>query len=1191
MSQAAEARPARPRLNRQPGADKPERSPETTSDGPDGGEFRGGLLSRSFLGLVVTQFLVALNDNMFRWLLLPIGKDLVRTMGVREDLALSAGSVIFLLPFVLLAAPAGYLADRFNKRNVIVGCKLAEIVIMALGIGAILSGNLWLMAVVLFAMGAQSALFSPAKLASIPEIVRRDRIPAANGVMAMTTMVAIISGGVAGGLLYFLTTPEGSLLPPGQHRWWISAAALISVAVVGWVASLTIGPLRAANPSRSFPLNPIGQAFRDLSSLASKRPLMLAALGTAFFWSLGALSQINIDKFAHTKLHVPQQYVGPLLAVLVLGIGVGSVLSGIWSRGRIRLGIVPLAAAVMAVAAMLLYTVPGGPNVVPGNHAYYWSCLWLLILGTAAGLYDIPLQAFLQDRSPEESRGSILAATNLLCFSGMLLASAVFWVLGSFLDLSAGEIFLAAGLLTLPMSLAIAWFVPGDTIRIISAGLVKILYRVRITGLENLPREGGALLAPNHVSWIDGVLLTLALPRPVRMVAYADYVETWWLRQFARDIQMIPIGESRKSMVRSIRTAREALRNGELVCIFPEGGLTRTGRIGQFSPGLLSILKGTDVPVIPVHLGGLWGSIFSFERGKFFWKWPRRWPYPVSIMFGSAMSRPAEARQVRSAVQELEGKAMKETKSDKMVLPRQFLRMCRRRMKSSKAADTSGAELTGGSLLMRTLILRRLLRREVLAPDEPNVGVLLPPSVGGLVTNAALSIDRRVAVNLNYTVSSDVMNICIAKSGIRHVLTSRKVMAKLGLELDAEVVYLEDFKEKITLADKLAGATQAYAMPVAMLERRLGHDKIKPDDLLTIIFTSGSTGEPKGVMLTHNNVASNVESFNQVIHLGDSDVLVGILPFFHSFGYTVTLWTVLTLGPKGIYHHNPMEARPVGKLVGRHGGTILVATPTFLRSYLRRCEPEDFAAMEVVITGAEKLPVDLADAFEEKFGVRPLEGYGTTELSPVVAANIPPHRLIAGQEQGSKEGTVGQPLPGIAAKVVDLDTGEDLGYGKSGMLLVTGPNVMKGYLDQPEKTAEVIRNGWYVTGDIAVIDDEGFIHITGRQSRFSKIGGEMVPHIRIEEALVEVLSLGEEELRVVVSAVPDAKKGERIVVLHTGLTEPPDQICRKLSDAGLPPLWIPSRDSFCQIDELPLLGTGKLDLKQVKELALKKFGG
>ncbi|MGA2255824.1 MAG: AMP-binding protein, partial [Thermoguttaceae bacterium] len=419
-------------------------------------------------------------------------------------------------------------------------------------------------------------------------------------------------------------------------------------------------------------------------------------------------------------------------------------------------------------------------------------------------------------------------------------------------------------------------------------------------------------------------------------------------------------------------------------------------------------------------------------------------------------------------------------------LPRRFLRMCRRNLRRPKVADSTGIELTGADLLTRTWILRRLLRRCVLGDEEKNVAVLLPPSVAAVVANAALSLDVRIAVNLNYTAGAEVMNACISQCGIRHILTSRRVMERLQIDIDTDLVYLEDLKEQITWSDKLVAAAATWLFPVPFLAFQLGLDRAEPDDVLTVMFTSGTTGRPKGVMLTHRNIGSNIDALDEILGLRQNDVMLGILPFFHSFGYTGTLWTILTMDPKGVYHHSPLEPRPIGQLSRQQGTTILVATPTFLRSYLRRCQPEDFATIEVVFVGAEKLPEELADAFEQRFGVRPYEGYGATELSPIAAGNIPPNRGPGAIRQGCRSGTVGRPLPGVLAKIVDLETMQDLEPGQAGMLLFKGPNVMKGYLDQPNQTAEVIRDGWYVTGDVAVIDADGFIRITDRLSRFSK---------------------------------------------------------------------------------------------------------
>lgn len=518
-------------------------------------------------------------------------------------------------------------------------------------------------------------------------------------------------------------------------------------------------------------------------------------------------------------------------------------------------------------------------------------------------------------------------------------------------------------------------------------------------------------------------------------------------------------------------------------------------------------------------------------------------------------------------------------------LPCQFIRACRAAGARLKVADSTGVELSGNDLLTRALIVRRVLLREVLAPNERYVGLLLPPSAGAVLANVALALGRRVAVNLNYTVSSGILKACLDKCGIKHVLTSRKFMEKVPLEVPAELIYLEDFPQRVTLWDKITSAAQARALPIGMLERRLGLTNVPPKETLTVIFTSGSTGDPKGVVLSQENLRTQIEAIEQAIHLTADDTLIGTLPFFHSYGYMATMWTVLSLPVRGVYHFSPLDAQLIGKLCEKYNVTVFLSTPTFIRSYLRKCTPEQFRALEVVIGSAEKLPSDLCDAFEQKFGIRPLEAYGCTEMSPLVAVNIPIARHPQRNASGQREGTVGRPIPGTEAKIVHPETGADLPTGQAGLLLVRGPNVMQGYYNQPDITARVIRDGWYVTGDIAILHPEGFIQITGRESRFSKIGGEMVPHLRIEEELNRALAAGEEQLRLAVSAVPDVKKGERIIVLYTELPKSPEELCRALAAAGLPNIWIPSPDSFYHVEAIPVLGTGKLDLQRVKQLA------
>ncbi len=524
---------------------------------------------------------------------------------------------------------------------------------------------------------------------------------------------------------------------------------------------------------------------------------------------------------------------------------------------------------------------------------------------------------------------------------------------------------------------------------------------------------------------------------------------------------------------------------------------------------------------------------------------------------------------------------------DYMIPARKMLRACRKYPHLLKLADSTGKELNGIDTLVNTLVIRRLLRK-ILAPSEQNVGLLFPTSVYGVIVNAALTMDRRVAVNLNYTFNVDTINYCIQKAEIKHVITTKRLLERFpDLKIDAEVVVLEDHVKEVSLFDKLSGWFEARFMPLPLLEWSLGLKKVQQDDPIAIIFTSGSTGTPKGVCLSHRNLASNTEGFEKHLLLTENDRLLGILPFFHSFGYATNIWIVLVGPYGGVFHFNPLDPKKVGEMARKYAPSLFPSTATFQRNYLRRCPKEDFEKVTTVVCGAEKVPLNLMEAWKEKFGHTLTEGYGTTELSPVVSANIDETRR-SDYADWFRIGTVGRPLPGVQVRVVDLENGSILPPNTPGMLQVKGDNVMLGYFREPEKTAEVLKDGWYTTGDVAKVDPDGFIWITGRESRMSKIGGEMVPHILIEEMIDRLVRSNEQEddgVLVAVTGLPDDKKGEKIVVLHRPLPISPEEICKKLQAEGLPNLWIPLPQNFHLVDHIPVLGTGKLDLRGVKEMA------
>ena len=1133
-------------------------------------------------------FLTALNDNMFRWLIVPIAKfqfssaaDLSDAQKqANESLVLALGLGSFILPSIIFAPWSGWVADRFSKRNATIWLKAAEAVIMLAGVIAIWCGSLTGMFIVLFLTGAQSALLSTAKFGIIPEIVPREKLSVANGLAGLVTLIAVIVGTVAGNALYSLTQPDG------VSGIWMSGAALLGVSAFGIVAAFMIARVKPANPDLSFPLNPITYSWRDIKLVMADKPILRVTLGVAFFWSLAALAQLNIDTFVINNLRMQQSSVGIYLAVLSLGVGLGSILAGWWSGGRVEVGMVPLGACLMALACIIAFL---------SNHSWWAFGISLVMIGLGGGLFNVPLNAYIQDRSPHENLGAILAAGHQLTSIGVLLVSFIFPVFRNNFHLTADQIFLIAGLGTLPIACYVVWLIPQATIRFVVWLLSRTVYRIRIKGLENIPDKGPALLVANHVTWIDGALILLASSRNIRMVAYADYIKGGIIGWLANLFEVIPIraGDGPRALIKSLNTATAALKSGELVCIFAEGQISRTGQLLKFERGMIRILKGTDAPVLPVYLDGLWGSIFSYEGGRFFWKKPKQWPYPVTMNFGKLLPHETvtDTDVVRNAVLDLKDECALIGKERSMIPAIRFIRQCRLAWGRTKVADSAGAKLTGGTLLTGSLAFQRLLTNSVLKPDEKTVGLLLPPSAGGAIANLAVSLAGRVSVNLNYSLSDDVINFCIREAGVKTVLTSRKLMEKKPMNLQADVVYMEDLKEKIGGLAKARALLAAKFKPFGMLIKSLGLHTVRPDDLMTIIFTSGSTGEPKGVMLSHNNINSNLDAANELLKFNDSDVLLGVLPFFHSFGYTITLWLPCCIAPSAVYHFNPLDSRMVARLLESHQVTIICATPTFLRSYMKRCSAEAMKTVNLVITGAEKLPPELRDAWKEKYGFEPMEGYGTTELSPLAAVNVPDSR--AGGNGLMKPGTVGKVIPQGRAAVFNPDTGDELGPDEEGMLRIKGPNVMLGYMNHPDKTAEVISDGWYDTGDVAKIDGDGFIQITGRHSRFSKIGGEMVPHIRIEEEILRIIDTDESdepEVICAVTAVPDAKKGERLIVLHKPITKPIKEILNELTQAGLPNLWIPSADSFCEVDVIPLLGTGKLDLRGVKQLAVERFG-
>lgn len=1130
--------------------------------------------SHPLRGLLIAQFFGAFNDNAWKLMVALLAiRQATAGMAPGPELETAAQTqtaltyIIFTLPLVLLSLVGGTLADRLSKRTVIIAIKVVEVCLMSAGTIALWlnpTGGI-LPLIVLCGMGAHSALFAPSKYGILPELIPHERLAAGNGLLELWTFAAILAGTAAGG---FLLQTAGDLI-------WLAPLTLAALSAVGLVAAFGVPRVSAARATGGV-RSTVRVAW---AAIQTERLLRLAIPGEIFFWTIASLFAQNILVYAKAVLHLSDAMSGLPLTLLSIGIGVGAILVGRLSKNRVEYGLVPLGAMGASIALLLL----GGltPQLVG-------TFLILGLLGIFCSFIFVPLNAILQWRSPPDRRGAVISFSNTCVFTGILLGSLAGGSLAN-IGFSTSSIFLVTAGVTLGGTLWALWLMPDVFLRLLLVICTNTLYRLRIVGQEHVPQSGGALLVPNHMSFVDGFLLMASVDRPVRFVvdaAYATHPLFKWLMTAMKVIPITSAGDTR-IILRALRSAGQALDDGELVCIFPEGQITRTGTMLPFRRGFERIVKGRQVPVIPAHLDRVWGSIFSFEGGRFLRKWPERIPYPVSVSFGAPLPSDTPAYKLRDAVRTLGEAAWHLRKSNRRPLHREFIHAMRRHPFRFAMADQNRPHVSSIQSLIGSIVLAKALRRHW--EGQRHVGILLPPTVAGALVNVAAPLCGKTCVNLNYTIGKSGLEAAVRLAGLRTIVTSRVFVEKAKLELPdgPSVIWIEDVARTIGTGQKVFASLLAFCAPARVIELACGQQTpLTMDDLATIIFSSGSTGEPKGVMLSYFNIDANAQGVGQVLHLYHDEKVLGILPFFHSFGYLV-FWFVMFNNAGIVFHPSPLDVAAIGELVSRYRITFLVTTPTFLQLYLRRCTPEQFSSLRVVLTGAEKLPARLVQAFEDRFGIGPIEGYGITECAPVVAVNCPDFRAAGYYQPASRRGTVGQPLPGVSVQIVDPDTFTPLPPGTSGMLLVKGPNVMQGYLGREDLTAKALHDGWYITGDLALLDEDGFLTITDRLSRFSKIGGEMVPHGRVEEALHQ--AAGADMQVFAVTGISDERKGEQLAVLHTLDESKIPGIVSKLAANGLPNLYIPPRPNFIKVDALPMLGTGKMDLRRLKRIALERL--
>jgi acyl-[acyl-carrier-protein]-phospholipid O-acyltransferase / long-chain-fatty-acid--[acyl-carrier-protein] ligase len=590
---------------------------------------------RSFWLMFVVEFQNAFSDNLLRWLVTFLVVDMTLSETHRNELVPLVGAV-FALPFILFSMAGGFFADRFSKRDVTVTIKCAEIGIMSVALLGLWRNHIPLMLASVFLMSTHSAFFGPSKYGMLPELLPEKKLSWGNGIFGFGTYAAIITG----------TVFAGTLSDTFGKKQFASGVILIALAWFGLALSLRVDRVPAAGQKKEFRANLLGDFFTQMATIRRDRVLFLGVVGNAFLWFLGALLQPTVLFYGKDIFHFDDRHSSYLQTALLIGIGIGSFAAGFLSGGKIEYGLIPLGMAGLTIFATLL------------SHAglAVTGVAWSLgLLGFFGGFYNVPVNAIIQYRPDAGNKGHVIAASALLSWMGVLLASGVYYLLAGVLHLKPSQIFLAGALLSLAGMIYCVRLVPDSLVRLALWFLTKTIYRIRVEGRDNIPEKGGALFVCNHVSFVDAPLLMAATDRQIRFIMDKGYYELWWIKPFGKILGLIPIASNLgpRELIESLHAASDAIRGGDVVGIFAEGQITRTGELNEFHRGFERVMKNVAAPIVPIALVGVWGSIFSFERGKFFWKWPRRIFYPVTVRFGPPLPPTATPDTVRATVAEL----------------------------------------------------------------------------------------------------------------------------------------------------------------------------------------------------------------------------------------------------------------------------------------------------------------------------------------------------------------------------------------------------------------------------------------------------------------------------------------------------------------------------------------------------------
>lgn len=1134
----------------------------------------GYFTAKRFLPLFITQFLGALNDNLLKnALVVLITYRLAADHPEQAQMLVTVAAGLFILPFFLLSAMAGQMADKFSREKMTRVIKLAEIALMLLAAAGFMMHHVTFLLIVLFGMGVHSTFFGPLKYVLLPQHLQENELLSGNAAIEAGTFLAILIGTILGGVLIVL--PGGDMLV---------SVLLIVVAVVGYVSSRAIPSAPAPDADLHLSFNIIRETGNLLRYARNDKRIFRCIMGISWFWFVGATLLAQFPAFAKDMLHADASVVTLFLTVFSLGIGLGSFLCNKLLRGTVQSTFVPLAALGMTLfcgdlAFTSLRVMPLQQDVLLSLGQFLQQSIHLRIvadlflLAVCGGIYIVPLYAILQHDSDAQYGARVIAANNVVN-AAFMVGSALFALGMLAMSLSIAHIFLATAAASLLVAFYICNLLPDALLRSLARAILTTCYRVRVNGLENFTKAGDrVLLVANHTSFLDAAIIAAYLPEKITFAINTHMAEKWWIKPLLRLVDALPLDPLNPLATKALI---EAVRSGKKCMIFPEGRLTVTGSLMKIYEGPGMIADRANAVILPIRIDGAQYSPFSRLKGKV-----RRRLFPVvhmTVLPPHDFHVPPEImgrvrRQKASA-------ALYDIMSDMMFESSPYRQTLFSSLIDAShihggnhiiAEDIERKPLNYASFIMRSITLGAALSRHV--KKHENFGLLLPNAVGTAVTFFAAQAFARIPAMLNFTSGAAAMVSALETAGIKTLVTSKRFveLARLQPIIDHiqaqgfKILYLEDLRTQIILADKTLGVLARF-FPSAVYKKTGDRNAATP---AVILFTSGSEGVPKGVVLSHANIQANRLQLAARVDFGPDDKVFNCLPMFHAFGLTGGTLLPLLSGIKIFFYPSPLHYRIVPELVYDTNSTILFGTDTFLSGYARSAHPYDLHSVRYIFAGAEKLREETRRVYNDKFGVRVFEGYGATETAPVLATNTP---------MQNRAGTVGRFMPGIQYRLENVP-----GIDEGGQLFVHGPNIMLGYLraDKPG-ILQPLADGWYDTGDIVAVDEEGYVTIKGRIKRFAKIAGEMVSLGAVEDALAH---LWPQNMHLVVS-IPDERKGEQLVVLTNKMDAARDAINMFFKDNSLPDIALPRK--IITLEKLPLLGTGKADYQTARTIALKE---